>query len=351
MTWGAVGAAAVSVVGGAIMSDGASGAAGQQGAGGAESIAEQRRQYDQTRADNAPFLRNGTNANNRLAYLMGLSGDGGGYGGSGANLTAEQIRSQLLPSFTTAGRSGAPQEGDPGYIPGDYVMRNGKWGTWMTNGDQSPYWYSPDSGAATGPTIDEAGLNAAIQARLSAQGPGANPNDPAFGSLTRKFGQSDLDSDLVYQNGLQFGLNEGVKGINRQAAATGSSLSGATLKALTRFGNDYGTTKTEGAYNRYNTDQTNQYNRLAGLSGTGQVASGQVQSAGMNAANQIGATQQNLGNARGASTIAQSNALAGGLNGAGNALFGYLNKPASNYGGVYGGYGYNDIPMQPGGGY
>lgn len=137
-----------------------------------------------------------------------------------------------------------------------------------------------------------------------------------YGSLTRKFGANDLANDTVYNTGLQFGLDEGTKALNNQAAANGSYLSGATAKALTRYGNDYGTTKANDAYNRFNTDNTNIYNRLAGITGTGQQASSQVGSAGANYGNNISNTATSLGNARAASGIAQSNAIGGGISGA-----------------------------------
>lgn len=66
------------------------------------------------------------------------------------------------------------------------------------------------------------------------------------GQFARKFTQDDMNADPVYKSGLQFGLDQGTQGINRQAAAGGNFLSGATLKALTRFGNDYGSTKANG---------------------------------------------------------------------------------------------------------
>ena len=127
----------------------------------------------------------------------------------------------------------------------------------------------------------------------------------------------------------------------RQAAASGSTLSGATLKALTRFGNDYATTKTGDAYNRftnaqntkygqlsdasnrYTANQTNTYNRLAGLAGSGQTAANTVGAAGANMANQVSNNATNLGNAQAAAGIAGSNAIGGGIS---NAINGYQNN-------------------------
>lgn len=168
------------------------------------------------------------------------------------------------------------------------------------------------------------------------------------GQFGRRFTQADLNADPVYQSGLQFGLNEGTKGINRQAAAGGSMLSGATLKALTRFGNDYGSTKANESYNRFNNDQNAQYNKLAGLSGAGQQATNQISAAGQNMANNISASQIGAGNARASGYVGQANAWNGAIGGATNALQQYsmMNRmfPTAGYSGATGYTGGSD-PM------
>jgi hypothetical protein len=142
---------------------------------------------------------------------------------------------------------------------------------------------------------------------------------PGFGELNRKFTMADRDADPVYQSGLQFGLDQGAKAINNRASAGGSFLSGATLKALSRFGNDYGTTKAEGAYSRFTGDQTNRYNRLAGIAGSGQTATNQMGAAGENYAARAGDTMTGQGNARAAGIVGGANAISGGIGGAYNA--------------------------------
>lgn len=140
------------------------------------------------------------------------------------------------------------------------------------------------------------------------------------GQFGRRFTAADMNADPVYQSGLQFGLDQGTQGINRMAAAGGSMLSGATLKALTRFGNDYGSTKANESYNRFSADQNSEYNKLAGLSGAGQQATNQISASGQNMANNISLSQQGVGNARGSAYIAQGNAWQNALNGGVSAL-------------------------------
>jgi len=135
-----------------------------------------------------------------------------------------------------------------------------------------------------------------------------------FGSLSRNFSSSDLNNDPVYQSGLQFGLGEGEKAINNRAIAAGGYDSGATLKALTRFGNDYGSTKAAESYNRFITNQGNQYSRLSGLVGSGQNAANMTGNLGAQYAGAAGNTMMGIGNAQAAGQIGLGNAANTGLN-------------------------------------
>lgn len=148
--------------------------------------------------------------------------------------------------------------------------------------------------------------------------------DTSTSPLLRKFTQSDLESDVPYNAGLQFGLDEGRKAIERRAASAGGYDSGAALKALTRFGSDYGTTKAEGAYGRFVGNQGDIYGRLSGIAGLGSGATNVGVQAGTATSSNLANLYSGLGNARGASQIAQGNALGGGLSGIGN-YYGQMN--------------------------
>lgn len=67
MSWGAVIAAGGAIVGGVISNKGAKDAAASQNQATGDAIAEQRRQYDQTREDFAPWRQAGANALQQLA--------------------------------------------------------------------------------------------------------------------------------------------------------------------------------------------------------------------------------------------------------------------------------------------
>lgn len=282
MPWVAIGAA---VIGGVIASDSASSAADAQSSSSSAALGEQGRQYDITRQDQAPWRGAGGAAVNRLSYLLGLGGPNGGGGALPPGLNEatlrDSIRAELLPRFTS----------------------------------QQTFSPGPDANPVTQRFVDEPGLSREIERvfgdrRLSAQygAPTAQPSDGQAGSLSRHFSYQDFLNDPVTQASFQFGLDEGRKGLERRASAGGAYNSGATLKALTRFGSDYGSQKAGDSYNRYQTTQTNDYNRLANLAGLGQTAANQTAQAGMNYANNASNILTGQGNANAASQIAQGNA-------------------------------------------
>lgn len=326
---------AAPLIGGMMAGDSAQSAEAAQTQGAGEANATLKANYDQTRNDFSGYMGTGSAANNKLATYLGLSN-----AGAGSGMTAEQYRAQFLPQFTRQVGGSAGIQKQVAYNRADDTGQY----TVYTDGTEAPYGSAAPmtNGAAPTSQIDETGLNNAIQQAMAQQQAGqqAAQSDPNFGMLTRQFDADALSRDLPYQNGLQWGLNEGTKGINNQAAASGSQLSGATLKALTRFGNDYATTKTAGAADRYSQRQNQIYGMLSGTSNSGQQAAGTVSSAGQAMAGGVAANQTGLGNARGASQIAQGNALSGGINGAmsgyqTNKLINSLTSRGSSGGGGY----------------
>lgn len=153
-----------------------------------------------------------------------------------------------------------------------------------------------------------------------------NTSAAGYGSLTQPFTAADLAADPVYQNAMGFGLSQGSAAINQQALQSGSYYSGATAKALTQYGNDYATTQGNNAYNRYNTTNSQIYNQLAGISGTGQTAAGQVATTGTNTANAISSDLTNQGNSTAAGIIGGSNAWGSGI----SSINGIYNNYNSN---------------------
>ena len=119
--------------------------------------------------------------------------------------------------------------------------------------------------------------------------------------------------DIYYDPSYQFRLQQGQDSIQAGAAAQGGLLSGATQKALLNYGQDAASQEYSNAYNRFNADQTNQYNRLSNLVGIGQNAAAQTGNAGTQTAQAIANNTMQGANSQAAGTIAAGNSVANGF--------------------------------------
>lgn len=137
----------------------------------------------------------------------------------------------------------------------------------------------------------------------------------AGGQFTKSFSASDFQADPGYA----FRLQQGQDALDNSSAAHGGVLSGAQLKASDQYNQGFASNEYSNAYNRFNTDQANQFNRLSSVAGTGQVANNTVAASGTNAANQIGSNTIGAGNAQASGYVGQTNALNAGLGQLANA--------------------------------
>ena len=127
------------------------------------------------------------------------------------------------------------------------------------------------------------------------------------------FNQTYTGQDIYDDPSYQFRLQQGQDAIQSSAAAKGGLLTGATLKALQNYGQDAASQEYSNAYNRFNADQTNQYNRLSNLVGLGQNAAAQQGNAGMQTAQAVANNTMAGANARAAGQITQGNIKAGNM--------------------------------------
>lgn len=123
---------------------------------------------------------------------------------------------------------------------------------------------------------------------------------------------------LTQMPGYQFRLNQGLNAITGNAAARGMLNSGATLKGLTNYSQDYASS-----------EFGNEWNRLAGLAGVGQTVNQSNNALAQNYANQVTNNNMNAANAR-ASSYANNGQMwgnvLGGIGGMGaNYLMGQAN--------------------------
>jgi hypothetical protein len=100
--------------------------------------------------------------------------------------------------------------------------------------------------------------------------------------------------------GYQFRMSEGMKAINAAASARGMAGGGATMKALTRYGQDY-------ASNEYNNAYGREYNRLSQLAGFGGGAMNAQAQNNQNYGNTVSNNQIGMGNAQAAAYMGEAN--------------------------------------------
>lgn len=289
-----------SIAGGILGASGSKSAAKAQAAAADRATQSQEKIFKQQVALQEPFRQAGVQANNQLMYLLGLTPNAST--GTGA-MTYEQARQRLLPQYTRTTSSGAAQPSMAELLQDPITMIN-------RSAADVGGWTTRDGGMTT-TEIDNAGLEAAIRRMMAEnQGQQFDTSDPRFGSLMRRFSMEDFEADPGYE----FRRQEGMRGVEGGAAARGGLLSGAALKAIQKYGQGLASQEYGNAYNRFTSDQTNQYNRLAGLVNTGQGATNQVS----NAAGQFGQQQANniigAGNAQASGIMGGTNALVGGLN-------------------------------------
>src|SRR5574343_351733 len=364
-----------SILGGLIGARGASRAANTQANAATEAariqaaqadkaLALQERMYNEQIARNQPYVGAGALAQNRLLSMLGLQADPRYAGSQAVNslapsqsvapsvpaptmLTRDQLRQQLLPQFTTPATQGQ-------WMPG-------------VGEDQIGAGYF----GATPASVDEAALNAEIdrlygqqqaqqqqwQANQAQAGQvGTIPGeDPYYGMYANGYQAApdlmvgnyqdpgDFTMEKFQQDpGYAFRMSEGLKALDRTAAARGGLISGSALKAASRYGQDMASQEYQNAFNRYNqnrkfntdlyqTNRTNALVPLGTLMASGQNAANQMGAAGQNYAGNAGTTYQQAGNAAAAGINAAGQAGAAGQMGVANSLGNAINTAASSY--------------------
>jgi hypothetical protein len=258
MTWGAVGGAAISVAGGLLGSKnkGMGKAIRAQENAAAKAQIAQQNVYRDAKEQLSPYSTAGGNASKKLAELLGIA-DPEGYA---PKPTRDQFWNQLEAEH------------------------------------YKKYKQGYDAGS------DMGGVNAAVdsmyQRALSEWEKGkaeylkANPADQSKATLLKNF----TNEDFVKDPGYEFRQAEGNKALERSAAARGGLYSGAALKALDRYNQDYASNEFNNAFNRDAANKARTFSFLSGTAGQGLQAAGALVGAGQNAANQTSNALQNAGN-------------------------------------------------------
>lgn len=299
-TAAAIGIAAIGTVAAGAMSASAAKSAAKTQAGAAMSAAQlqyqasqdalqqQQQQYQQSRQDLAPWRAEGQQALSQMHQLT--------YGGPSVG--------DVVPSGPFAGMQVATTganmtlSGTPGGAGIGANMAPGSGA--RVGGNMAP---------GAGPGVSGVGLYPAQAQQVNAQFPTGTP-------YFHDFGMADFEQDPGYQ----FRLSEGMKAIQASAAAKGGLLSGRTLKDIGRFSQNTASDEFLQAYNRFNLNRQNTFNRYASLAGIGQQASTTTAQLGQNAATQAGQDLVAGGQAQASGQIGAANARASGYVGQANAF-------------------------------
>jgi hypothetical protein len=142
--------------------------------------------------------------------------------------------------------------------------------------------------------------------------------------------------------GYAFRMREGLKALDRTAAARGGLLGGNQLRGVTQFGQDLASQEYTNAFNRYQAERQAKLGPLQSLVGLGQTS-----------ANTVGNAAAQYGNAMAENALMRGNMRASGYAGIANAatsgISGYLNREQNRemmelYG-PRGGYGGRDVGL------
>lgn len=125
----------------------------------------------------------------------------------------------------------------------------------------------------------------------------------------QQFGMQQFQQDPGYQ----FRLSEGLKALDRQAAARGGLISGAALKAAGRYGQDLASQEYQNAFNRYQAERAARLQPLQSLAGVGQSTAQQLGQAGQQMASNVGEALTSGAAARASGYVGGANALTGAL--------------------------------------
>ncbi|HEX7114964.1 MAG TPA: hypothetical protein VF193_07515 [Steroidobacter sp.] len=281
MDWGLVAGAAASLLSGALSSRAAGRAAQAQARAAEAATAETARQFDLSRADLAPWRTTGAGALNQLARLFGLPST------TPEAFTAQQdvlVGDTMLPAGTTTRHVGN----------GWYEVHFGgrRIGTLRPGGPNGRF--INDTGA------DINALRAQQAQQIQASQTPAGPDMSVF----------------MESPGYQFRRSEGMRGIERTAAARGGAFSGNALRALTEFNSNL-------ASNEFG----NFFNQLAGIAGVGQAATNTTAALGADAAANASRNALLAGDARASGIIGRSNAIGNTLQDLAGLYGYYSNRP------------------------
>lgn len=320
MPWGFA-AAAVATIGAGVMSaDASKDAARTQQQGARDASAVQQNMYNQSAARLAPFEQSGYGANSELSRLVGITPQTASGAAPGTPTVAQQWD-----------QSNGRLVGDT-YLPPDVQTNAAGNGWYGVNDNAGNYLGRLRPGGNNGvfegvnpiPTpldvYNQTHPQSAGGQGASAAGPQTGPTGLPTGYLTQTFGPEQFKQGI--DPGYQWRLQQGNQSTMNTAGAGSGALSGPALKALLDYNQGAGSQEYGAAFDRFQTQQGNIYQRLAGIANLGQNAAAGVGAQGVQTGANIGANIVGGANAGAAGQIGAANAYSGAASDLGS--LGYL---------------------------
>lgn len=264
------GVAAVGLLGAGASAYEASQAAGAQSSAARNATNAELGMFNTSQANLSPFIQSGNAANNALLQGLGLSAPA---------LTSAQQNQAFVALRNAYG-------GDDAKAGADFSAR-------MAQGPQAfadliPGLATPDTSSMT------------------------------KGSLIAPF--NPTEAQLEATPGYQFNLSQGQKAVTNANAARGLGVSGAALKGAATFASGLADSTYQNQFNNYQTQQTNDFNRLAGLAQLGQGSAAGVGALAQQTGSSIGSNLIGAGNAQAGADMATGNAVNGATSNVSNLL-------------------------------
>ena len=126
--------------------------------------------------------------------------------------------------------------------------------------------------------------------------------------------------------GYAFRMKEGLRALDRSAAARGGLLSGNQLRGVTEYGQELASQEFTNAFNRYQAERAARLQPLQSLAGMSQSSANTLTGAAGQLGSNIGSTYSQLGQNLGANLIQGGVARASGYMGIANAASGGLSQ-------------------------